>query len=236
MDRKRRIFFGFSGLLLLLLCGSGVQGQAPTITSISPASGPVGSVVILTGTNFGTTQQSSTVSLNGGPNAVATTWSSTSVAVIVPTGASSGTFTVSVGGQNATSATFTVTPLPSGWSDSDVGTVGLSGSSSFANGVFTVEGAGTGISGTADAMHFVYQPLSGNGSIVARMVSLSGGTTAEQAGVMIRETLNSGATMADPYFTNPSSGQIYFEYRATTGGSASSQETNTASLPYGLRS
>ncbi len=202
MDRKRKTFFGFSGLLLLLLCGSGAQAQAPTISSISPTSGPVGSVVILSGTNFGTTQGSNTVSLNGGPNAVVTSWNATSIAVIIPTGASSGTFAVSVGGQNATSATFTVTPLPSGWSDSDIGTVGLSGSSSYANGVFTVEGAGGGMGSRADALHFVYEPLTGNGSIVARIVSLSGGASYEQAGVIVRQALTSGSISASTLFSS----------------------------------
>jgi RHS repeat-associated protein len=229
MDRKRRIFFGFSGLLLLLLCGSDAQAQAPTITSISPASGPVGSVVILTGTNFGTTEGSSTVSLNSGPNAVVTSWSGTSIAVIVPTGASSGTFAVSVGGQNATSATFTVTPLPSGWSDSDIGTVGLSGSSSYANGVFTVEGAGGGMGSRADAMHFVYEPLTGSGSIVARIVSLSGGASYEQAGVIVRQALTSGSISASTLF---SSNDVYLQYRSTTGNPTSNSGQYSTPLPY----
>ena len=201
--------------------------QAPSISSISPTSSPIGSVVILTGSNFGATQVGSTIKLNG-TTVMATSWSSTAIAAMVPVGASSGTFTVNVGGQNANSSTFTVTPLPAGWSDSDIGTVGLAGSSSYANGVFTVKGAGASIGGAADAMNFVSQPLSGSGSIVARVVSLSGVSTSQQAGVMIRQTLNSGAMAAETIY---SSSFGFFQYRATTGGSSSDFSSN-ATLPY----
>ena len=47
----------------------------------------------------------------------------------------------------------------------------------------------------ADEFNFVYQPLSGDGSIVARVVSLTG-SSGPPAGVMIRETLNTNATSA----------------------------------------
>src|SRR5277367_2942192 len=90
--------------------------------------------------------------------------------------------------------------LPAGWSDGDIGSVGVAGSASYANGVFTTKGSGTAIGGTSDQMHFAYQALSGNGTIVARVVSLTGATSV-QAGVMIRETLNAGATMAYVYST-----------------------------------
>jgi hypothetical protein len=107
---------------LIFFCCDRVHAQAPTITGISPTSGPVGSPVAITGTNFGTSQGSSTVSLNG-KNAVATAWSSTSITAIVPSGAASGAFSVTVSGHAANSSTFTVTGLPSGWTDADVGRI-----------------------------------------------------------------------------------------------------------------
>ncbi len=83
--------------------------------------------------------------------------------------------------------------LPTGWSDQDVGQVGVAGSASFTNGAFTVKGAGYNMtSGMTDGFHFVYQQLSGDGTIVARVVSVS--NSYAQAGVMIRETMTSGAT------------------------------------------
>lgn len=54
---------------------------------------------------------------------------------------------------------------------------GVAGSATSANSVFTVSGAGAQIYGNADAFHLVYQPLSGDGTIVARVVSLQGGSS-----------------------------------------------------------
>ena len=42
------------------------------------------------------------------------------------------------------------TALPPGWTSQDVGETGLAGTATFANGVFTVSGAGSDIWGTAD--------------------------------------------------------------------------------------
>ena len=56
-----------------------------------------------------------------------------------------------------------------------VGTVGVAGSASYSNGTFAVTGAGLGtMITTSDGFHFVYQPLNGDGSIVARVVSVQG--------------------------------------------------------------
>jgi len=90
--------------------------------------------------------------------------------------------------------------IPSGWTDADVGSVGTAGSASYANGVFTVKGAGSGTA-TADAFNYLYQPLSGDGTIVARVMSAQGGSTIG-AGVMIRETLTAGSTEGFAYFSD----------------------------------
>src|SRR5690242_11060517 len=90
--------------------------------------------------------------------------------------------------------------LPNGWSDSDVGSVSAAGSAAFTGGAFTVSGSGS-VNGTSDTMHFAYQSLSSDGSIVARVNSLAGGGTFIQAGVIIRETLNANSTYAFAFFT-----------------------------------
>lgn len=115
--------------ICLTLLSEFAFSQAPTITSISPSSGPVGMQVQITGNGFGASQGSSSVELNG-ITAVATNWSNSGIAVIVPSGASSGPFSVTVNGEAAYSSSCTVTSLPSGWSDTDIGSVGLAGSSS----------------------------------------------------------------------------------------------------------
>ena len=79
------------------------------ITSLSPTSGAVSALVTITGTNFGTTQGTSTVSFNG-VTATPTSWSATSITVPVPSGATTGNVTVTVGGVASNGVTFTVRP------------------------------------------------------------------------------------------------------------------------------
>jgi RHS repeat-associated protein len=86
----------------------GNGGSAPTITSINPTSGAVGSSVTVTGTNFGTSQGNSLVTFNG-QTASATSWSSTNIVAVVPTGATTGDLKVNVGGLLSNGKDFTVT-------------------------------------------------------------------------------------------------------------------------------
>ena len=56
------------------------------ISSVSPASGPEGTTVTVSGTGFGAVQGTSTVEFNG-TAATPTNWSDTSITVTVPMGA-----------------------------------------------------------------------------------------------------------------------------------------------------
>src|SRR5437764_110155 len=86
--------------------------------------------------------------------------------------------------------------LPPGWADGDIGAVGAVGSSSGSGGSFTVTGAGADIWGTADAFHYVYTTLTGDGSIVAQVTSEQYVANWTKAGVMMRETLDPGSRHA----------------------------------------
>src|SRR5882762_1186692 len=79
----------------------------PSITSLSPNSGPVGTSVTVTGTNFGASQGTSTVTFNG-TAATPTTWSATSINVPVPAGATTGNVVVTVGGTASNGVSFAV--------------------------------------------------------------------------------------------------------------------------------
>ncbi|KAA9327185.1 T9SS type A sorting domain-containing protein [Hymenobacter busanensis] len=82
----------------------------PTISSFTPTSGPVGTVVTITGTNF---TSAATVSFNGTAATGVTFVSATQLTATVPAGATTGPIAVTVGSNTATSATpFTVTPTP----------------------------------------------------------------------------------------------------------------------------
>src|SRR4029077_20301281 len=178
---------------------SSTSAPAPVISSTSATTGAVGNQVTITGNNFGTAQGGSQVILNGAPMAV-NSWSSTSIVFTISAGATSGFLSVSVApSMNASNPVYfavTSQPLPAGWLDLDIGATAVQGTATYSGGRFTVQGAGTQIYGTADAFHFAYRHLSGDGSIVARIVSVSGGASYAAAGVMVRETLDQGATNA----------------------------------------
>jgi regulation of enolase protein 1 (concanavalin A-like superfamily) len=85
---------------------------------------------------------------------------------------------------------------------------------------------------TTDGIHFVYQPLTGDGTVVARVLSLQG-SSAAQAGIMIRETLNAGANHV--YLFDYASG-ILMTGRTSTGANSSYQSlTGPLTLPYWLK-
>jgi uncharacterized protein YceK len=216
---------------------SSASAPAPVISSLSVTTGSIGSPVVISGTGFGASQGSSVVLLNGTAVTI-NTWSATSISITIPAGATSGPLVVSVapGMNDSNPVVFTVTsqPLPSSWLDQDVGSTGLAGSASYANGVFTVKGAGAQIYGTADAFHFVYQPLSGDGTIIARLVSVQGGSGYVAPGVMIRETLTAGSTNAETADWSANSA-IYFDARTSTGAGTTPYASVSATLPYWVK-
>jgi hypothetical protein len=84
---------------------------APTITSFTPATGPVGTTVTLTGSDF---TGAGVVRFNGAPAAVFTVDSDVQITVTVPADATSGAIAVTTFAGTATSATsFTVISAPS---------------------------------------------------------------------------------------------------------------------------
>ena len=94
------------GTTLNVLLNQPSSVPAPTLTLVNPASGPVGTSVTLTGTNF---LASSTVSF-GGINATSVTFNSaTSLTTVVPTGTTSGNVTVTTTGGTTSGLAFTVT-------------------------------------------------------------------------------------------------------------------------------
>jgi Pro-kumamolisin, activation domain len=207
---------------------------APVIASVSATTGSIGSQVVISGSGFGGTQ--GTVFLNGTPVTI-NLWSATSITITIPAGATSGPLAVSVAPSmnDSNPVTFTVTsqPLPSGWLDQDVGAVGIAGSASYANGTFTEQASGQQIWSTVDGMHFIYQPWSGDGTIVARVLNLQGGSNAEGTGVMIRETLTPSSTNA---FVGFSPSLTFLDYRNTTGGTTFTQQASlAAAVPYWVK-
>ncbi|MDT7827129.1 IPT/TIG domain-containing protein [Pricia sp. S334] len=79
----------------------------PTITAISPSSGPVGTEVKITGTNFSSTGSDNEVTFNGAA-ATVNSGSTTQLVVDVPENATSGTVSVTVLGETVRGPSFTV--------------------------------------------------------------------------------------------------------------------------------
>jgi IPT/TIG domain-containing protein len=90
--------------------GAGGSSVGPGISSLSPSSGPVGTSVTITGTNFGATQGTSTLSFNG-TAAIPTNWSATSIVAPVPNGATTGNVTAVVGGLASNGVSFSVSQI-----------------------------------------------------------------------------------------------------------------------------
>ena len=102
----------------------------------------------------------------------------------------------------------------------DIGQVAAAGSTSTANGVYTVRASGADIWGTQDEFRFFHAQLSGDGEITARVDSLTATDPWTKAGVMIRETLNANSRYA---YTLVSAGNgVSFQHRLLAGASGGS--------------
>lgn len=88
---------------------------------------------------------------------------------------------------------FLAQPLKSPWQGQDLGSVVLAGASGNRGSQIAIQGSGADIWGTADACYYVYEPLTGDGTITARLCTEPYTAANAKAGVMMRETLDPGA-------------------------------------------
>ena len=123
--------------------------------------------------------------------------------------------------------------LPAPWTSTDIGSVTVAGSASESGGVFTVRGAGADIWGTADAFHFMSQPLAANGEVVARVLSIQNSNAYAKAGVMIRGALTAGS--AHVLLDVKPGGGVEFMSRKANGGSTVFIAGGAVTLPVWLR-
>jgi len=128
----------------------------------------------------------------------------------------------------------TVKPLPDPWESQDVGAVAAAGTAAYDSGTFTIEGSGENIYNYADEFHYVYQTLTGNGRITARVVSIEDTGTYAKAGVMMRQTLSAGSINVATLVT--SGDGVWMQYRASTDGMTQNPAENTSlEAPYWVR-
>src|SRR5207249_12168177 len=81
----------------------------------------------------------------------------------------------------------------------------------------------------ADGFQYMYQPLSGDGQIVARVASQQNTDPWAKAGVMIRETLTAGSKNAMMAIT-PGNG-LDFQFRSDAGISSTYSFGGSATVP-----
>jgi hypothetical protein len=136
-------------------------GITPTVTSFTPTSGPVGTQVVITGTNF---TGATGVAFGGTPAASFTVNSNTQITATVGAGTTSGPVTVTnAGGTGSSSTNFTVPAGPT--ISSFTPTSGPLGT--------TVTITGTGFAGATD----VQFPTAGGGLVSATTFSIVSDTT-----------------------------------------------------------
>jgi PKD repeat protein/regulation of enolase protein 1 (concanavalin A-like superfamily) len=121
-------------------------------------------------------------------------------------------------------------PMP--WMQRDIGAVSMAGNASYSNRNFTVAGSGDDIWGTADEFRFAYWAQTGDSQINARVVSQENTELGAKAGVMMRETLQSGSRYAMAAVTPDG---LLFQYRTTPNGASAYQQVFDLTAPYWVK-
>lgn len=187
-------------------------------------------------------------------NPTTITGAGTSVLTVTTTaGVSAGTYNLAVTGTaidpvdnnpthsiNDALVVYTSGALPSGWTDSDIGAVGIAGLGGFTGMTFTEQGSGLGLfyGTTSDQLHFTYQTLNGDGTVIARVANVE--NLLGQAGIMIRESVNPTAAAAFLEFQNNGSSANYSPFlmwRGSDGGSGNNIGINPSAIvfPYWVK-
>ncbi|HZR23279.1 MAG TPA: BACON domain-containing carbohydrate-binding protein [Vicinamibacterales bacterium] len=124
--------------------------------------------------------------------------------------------------------------VPAPFQHQDIGAVGMPGYATFDNtSTFNIVAAGADVWGNADSFHYVYQPLSGDGTIVARVNSLTNVNSRAKAGVMIRESLAPGAANAFMFISTTKG--VQFQTRPSTGAATTAVLGPIKTAPYWVR-
>jgi hypothetical protein len=102
-----------------------------------------------------------------------------------------------------------------------------------ATGTYMITGNGADVWGEADAFHYGYRELTGDATVVARVVDNGTGSNAwAKGGVMIRQSLEAGSQHAIMAITGGEGGGGAFQWRPVAdGGSSSAHDTAAGMAP-----
>ena len=122
---------------------------------------------------------------------------------------------------------------PAGWDSTDIGNVPFHGISAYSGGTFNVTGSGADIWGTADAFHYEYTKLNGDGTIVARVATVPNVNPWVKAGVMIRQTPAPDSPHA--FVLVSASKGVAFQRRKSSGGPSVSTAGSASAAPHWVK-
>ena len=106
------------------------------------------------------------------------------------------------------------------WQTQDIGNAGNTGFVATNGATFTVSGSGLDIWNNGDAFRLLYQTRSGDGTLTARVTGITPTDPWAKAGVMIRESLDSGSRNATMALS--ASNGVAFQQRITPLGATTS--------------
>lgn len=102
-------------------------------------------------------------------------------------------------------------PVPVPWNGMDIGDLKPPGKAQADKDTFTITGSGTGMAEARDQFHYVYQTVTGDFSLVARVTPQAGAGEWAKAGLMARDALAAETNFVG-VFQTPGHGALY-QYR-----------------------
>jgi ribosomal protein L21E len=191
----------------------------PSIANLSTTWGAAGASVTITGTNFGASQSTSTVTFNG-TTATVSSWSNNSIAVAVPSGATTGNVVVTESGIVSNGVAFTVLGPPT--------IASLSPTSGVVGQFVTITGSGFGAQQGESTVTFngttaTVVSWSGasitvavpSGATTGNVVVTVSGVASNGAAFTVVATLASGSSVS---YTYDSQGRLYHVQYITPSG------------------
>jgi len=136
------------------------------------------------------------------------------------------------GGRSVTSSvTVSVSIGTFSGSEADIGSPSPSGSASYNpnTNTYSVSGGGSGIGGASDQFGFLSKSVSGDATLIARVVTLQNTNSYAKAGVMFRDSTAANAKFVALVITRNWS--FNFQWRSSTGGNSSTTEVGWSYQP-----
>jgi hypothetical protein len=126
-------------------------------------------------------------------------------------------------------------PCPAPWTCADIGSPSPAGTQSFDpnGGAWTIQAGGADITGTSDQFRYVWQTMTGSGSVIANVASQTNTSAGAKAGVMFRASTDPAAPEYS-LVVSPAQG-IKVQVRKTQGGSTAKLANPAGTTPAWLK-